>query len=68
MFFPGAPNIFVPDDSVFMLLKCMHNNILIEKKSGGTMEHWQVLPATIVGWAENFLNSIHSRMTKTITF
>ena len=32
MFFPGAPNIFVPGDSVFMLLKCMRNNILIEKK------------------------------------
>ena len=32
MFFPGTPNIFVPRDSVFMLLKCMCNNISIEKK------------------------------------
>ena len=30
MFFPGTPNIFVPGDSVFMLFKCMCNNILIE--------------------------------------
>ena len=33
MFFPGTPNIFVPGDSVFMLFKCMCNNISIEKKS-----------------------------------
>ena len=32
MFFPGTPNIFVPGDSVFMLLKCMCNNISMEKK------------------------------------
>ena len=32
MFFPGTPNIFVPGDSVFMLFKCMCNNISIEKK------------------------------------
>ena len=31
MFFPGTPNIFVPSDSVFMLVKCMCNNISIEK-------------------------------------
>ena len=31
MFFPGTPNIFVPGDSVFILLKCMCNNISIEK-------------------------------------
>ena len=33
MFFPGTPNIFVPGDSVFMLLKCMCINISIEKKN-----------------------------------
>ena len=33
MFFPGTFNIFVPGDSVFMLLKCMCNNILIKKVS-----------------------------------
>ena len=32
MFFPGTPDIFVPGDSVFMLFKCMCNNISIEKK------------------------------------
>ena len=32
MFFPGTPNILVPGDSVFMLLKCMRNNTTIEKK------------------------------------
>ena len=32
MFFPGTPNIFVTGDSVFMLFKCMRNNISIEKK------------------------------------
>ena len=32
MFFPGTPNIFVPGDSVFMLLKCMCNNISTEIK------------------------------------
>ena len=31
MFSPGTPNIFVPGDSVFMLFKCMCNNISIEK-------------------------------------
>ena len=33
MFFPGTLNIFTPGDSAFMLLKCMCNNISIEKKS-----------------------------------
>ena len=33
MFSPGTPNIFVSRDSVFMLLKCMCNNISIEKKT-----------------------------------
>ena len=33
MFFPGTPNVFVPSDSVFMLFKCMCNNISIEKKT-----------------------------------
>ena len=38
MFFPGAPNIFLSGDSVFMLFKCMRNNILIEKnKKNKTM-------------------------------
>ena len=32
MFFPGTFIIFVRGDSVFMLLKCMCNNISIEKK------------------------------------
>ena len=32
MFFPGTPNTFVPGDSVFMLFKCMCNNVSIEKK------------------------------------
>ena len=33
MFFSGNPNIFgVLDDSVFILLKCMCNNITIEKQ------------------------------------
>ena len=32
MFFAGTANMFVPDDSVFMLLKCMCN-ISMEKKS-----------------------------------
>ena len=32
MFFPGTPNVFVPSDSVFISLKCMCNNISIEKK------------------------------------
>ena len=29
MFFPGTPNVFVPGDSVFMLFKCMCNNVII---------------------------------------
>ena len=33
MFFPGTPNIFVPGDSVFMLLKFIRSNISIEKKT-----------------------------------
>ena len=32
MFFPGNPNILVLGDSVFMLFKCMYNNISTEKK------------------------------------
>ena len=32
MFLPGTRNIFVPGDSVFMLLKCTCNDISIEKK------------------------------------
>ena len=32
MLFPGTPNICVPVDSIFMFLKCMRNNISIEKK------------------------------------
>ena len=36
MFFPGTPSIFVPGDSVFMLLRCMCNNILLEKKKKNT--------------------------------
>ena len=32
MFSPGTPNIFVPGDSVSMLLKCVCNNISTEKK------------------------------------
>ena len=32
MFFPGIPNIFVPGDSVYMLFKCMCNNISLVKK------------------------------------
>ena len=38
MFFPGTPNIFVPGDSVFMLFKCMGNNISIEKKRPSTVD------------------------------
>ena len=33
MFFPGTPSIFASGDSVYMLLKCMCNNISIEKKT-----------------------------------
>ena len=33
MFFPGTPKTFLPGDSVFMLFKCMCNNISIEKKA-----------------------------------
>ena len=32
MFFPSTPNIFIPGDSVFMLLKFIRSNITIEKK------------------------------------
>ena len=32
MFFPGNPNILVLGDSVFMLFKCMCNNISTERK------------------------------------
>ena len=31
MFFPDTPNIFAPGDSVFMLFRCICNNISIEK-------------------------------------
>ena len=37
-------------------------------QGGGAMEHWQVLPATMVGQLEKFLNSRRSRMAKTVTF
>ena len=37
-------------------------------QSGGAMEHWKVLPATMVGRQEKSLNSRHSRMAKTVTF
>ena len=30
MFFPGTNNTFAPGDSVFMLLKCMCNNMSIK--------------------------------------
>ena len=33
MFFLGTSDIFVPGDSIFMLLNCMCNNISIEKKT-----------------------------------
>ena len=32
MFLRGIPSIFVPGDSVFMLLKCICNNTSIEEK------------------------------------
>ena len=32
MFFPGTSNTFVPDNSVFMLFKCMCNNIDTKKE------------------------------------
>ena len=37
-------------------------------QSGGAMEHWKVLPATMVGRQEKSLNFRHSRMAKTVTF
>ena len=37
-------------------------------QSGGTMEHWKVLSATMVGQPENFLNSRCSTVAKTVTF
>ena len=33
MFFPSTPNIFIPGDGVFMLLKFIRSNITIEKKN-----------------------------------
>ena len=39
-----------------------------EIQSGGATEHFKVLSATMVGRQENFLNSSHSRMAKTVTF
>ena len=36
MFSPGTLNMFVLGDSVFMLLKCICNNILIEKNTEKT--------------------------------
>ena len=36
MFFPGTSKMFVTGDSVFMLLKCMYNNISIEKSNKQT--------------------------------
>ena len=35
MFFLRTPNILVPGDSVFMLLKCMCNNVSTEIKKEG---------------------------------
>ena len=37
-------------------------------QSGGAMEHWKVLSATMVGRQEKCLNSRGSRMVKTIIF
>ena len=48
MSFPGTPNIFEPGDSVFMLFKCMCNNILIElieKNWFWTQDRWIGVPA-----------------------
>ena len=37
-------------------------------QSGGTMEHWKGMSATMVGRQEKFMNSRHSRMAKIVTF
>ena len=37
-------------------------------QSGGAMEHWKVLSATMVGRQEKVLNSWRSRMPKIVTF
>ena len=37
-------------------------------QSGGAMEHWHVLSATMVDGIEKFLNSRRPRMAKTVTF
>ena len=37
-------------------------------QSGGVIEHWQVLSATMVGRPEKRLNSRRSKMVKTVTF
>ena len=42
MFFLGTPNIFVPGDGVFMLLKCMCNNISMEKNDRFTSNNRKV--------------------------
>ena len=36
--------------------------------SGGAMEHWQVLLASMIFQEEKFLNYIRSRMAKTVIF
>ena len=50
-------------------------NILVQiqgrrngSQSGGAMEQWKILSATMVGGQEKFLNSKRSRMAKTVTF
>ena len=58
MFFPGTPNIFVPGDSVFMLFKCMCNNISIEKKINKENYHpllWRKCLLKLNLWKSKFL-------------
>ena len=37
-------------------------------ENGGLMEHWKVLPVTMVGWQGKILNSRRSRMAKIVEF
>ena len=37
-------------------------------QNGGSIEHWKVLSATMVGKQENILNSWSSRLAKTVAF
>ena len=37
-------------------------------KVNGAKDYWKVLPATMVGRQEKFLNSRRSTMAKTVTF